>query len=62
MEQYPTYQPGLQHLAHLRQEDSAQPVILVHQHQQALAVVQTLERQRIRLEDQTAWDPSAPAI
>ena len=60
MEQ-PHQQAGQQHLAYLRQEDSAQPVRLVHQQQQALAVVQTLERQRIRLEDQTTWDPSEPA-
>ena len=60
MEQ-PHQQAAQQHLAHLRQEDSAQPVALVHQQQQALVAVQDLERQRILMADQTTWDQSAPA-
>ena len=56
------HQAGLQHLAHLQQEASAQPVVLVHQFQQALVQVQGLERQRIRLAEQpTTWDPPEQA-
>ena len=58
----PHQQAALQHLAHLRQEDSAHPVRLVHQHQQALVAVQDLEHQRVTLvAQQTTWDQSAPA-
>jgi hypothetical protein len=38
---------GRQHLARHQQEASAHPVVLVHQHQQALVAVQDLERQRL---------------
>ena len=38
---------GLQHLANHKQEASATPAVLVHQHQVALVVVQDLERPRV---------------
>ena len=47
MAEHNYHQAGLQHLAHLRQEASATPVALVHQHQAALVAVQDLERQRL---------------
>jgi hypothetical protein len=49
-------QPGQQHLAHLQQEASATPAVLIHQHQQALVVVQDLERHRL---DQQLWQDLA---
>jgi hypothetical protein len=36
-----------QHLANLKQEASATPAVLVHQHQAALVAIQALERQRV---------------
>ena len=36
-----------QHLANLKQEASAIPAVLVHQHQAALVAIQDLERQRV---------------
>jgi hypothetical protein len=36
-----------QHLAHRKQEASAIPVALVHQHRAALVAIQDLERQRV---------------
>ena len=44
----PVDSAAAQHLAHLRQEDSLTPVLILHQ-QQALAVVQALERDRLDL-------------
>ena len=50
------HRAGLQHLAHLQQEASVTPAVLVHQQQQvsdhsrweeALVAVQDLERQRL---------------
>ena len=38
-----------QHMAHLQQEASEHPAVLVHQHQIALVAVQALERQRLAL-------------
>jgi hypothetical protein len=40
-------QAAHQHLANRKQEASATPVALVHQHQAALVAVQDLERQRL---------------
>ena len=37
------HQAGLQHLAHRRQEDSAHPVVLVHQRQQVALAEAGLE-------------------
>ena len=53
-----TQQAGLQHLANLRQEDSIQPVRLVHQHHlQALVQVQALEQDRLypQQQEQHQW-------
>jgi hypothetical protein len=36
-------------MAHLQQEASEHPAVLVHQHQIALVAVQALERQRLAL-------------
>ena len=41
------FRAGLQHLANRRQEDSAIPIALVHQHRAALVAIQDLERQRL---------------
>ena len=41
------HQAGLQHLAHLQQEASAHPVVLIHQHRAALVAIQDLERQQV---------------
>jgi hypothetical protein len=41
------FRAGLQHLANLKQEASATPVVLIHQHQVALAAVQDLDRQQV---------------
>ena len=38
-----------QHMAHLQQEASVHPAVLVHQHQIALVAIQDLERQRLAL-------------
>ena len=48
-----------QHLANLKQEASATPVALVHQHQQALVAIQALERQRLRPQAQVLHQPQA---
>ena len=48
----PWVKASQQHMAHLRQEDSVPPTVLVHQHQHqqtALIVVQALEHQRLAL-------------
>jgi hypothetical protein len=54
-QQQQDHRAGLQHLAHLQQEDSAAPAVLIHQQQgsdhnrlvEALVAVQDLERQRL---------------
>ena len=38
-----------QHMAHLQQEASEHPAVLIHQHQIALVAIQDLERQRLAL-------------
>ena len=38
-----------QHMAHLQQEASEHPAVLIHQHQIALVAVQALEHQRLAL-------------
>ena len=38
-----------QHMAHLQQEASEHPTVLIHQHQLALVAIQDLERQRLAL-------------
>ena len=53
------FRQGQQHLAQRQQENSAQPVRLVHQLQQhlhqALAEVQALERQRLSPQQQEQY-------
>ena len=38
-----------QHMAHLQQEASEHPTVLIHQHQIALVAIRDLERQRLAL-------------